>query len=66
MSYEQEQLERAKRKLQQVMNQVPERVRNGGVMETRSWMEQRKHAEKLLKKRGVTSPEVLGAIARLE
>lgn len=66
MSYAEEQLERARAQLKEVLNKVPERVINAGVMETRAWIQMRQEAEKLLKKRGAGSAELLGMINRLK
>lgn len=66
MSYEAEQRERAVASLKQLINKVPARVTNAGVMETRAWVQARQEAEKLLKKRGVTTAELLGMADRLK
>ena len=66
MSYEAEQRERAVASLKQLINKVPTRVTNAGVMETRAWVQARQEAEKLLKKRGVTTAELLGMADRLK
>lgn len=66
MSYAEEQLERARSQLKEILNKVPERVRNGGVQETRAWLEMRQDAEKMLKRRGVGAAELLGMISRLK
>lgn len=66
MTYAEEQLERARAGLKAVLNKVPQRVINAGVMETRAWVQLRQEAEKLLKKRGVTAPELMGMTDRLK
>lgn len=65
MSYESEQIERAKQRLREVINKVPPRVLTAGVMETRSWMETRREAERMLKRK-VGTAELLNMISRLE
>lgn len=64
--YEEETVERLKDELRIKINKVPPRIVNGGVMATRAWMEARAKAEKLLKKRGVTSSELISTISTLE
>ena len=66
MTYEQEQLERAKAGLKEVLNKVPQRVINGDVMQTRAWLQLHEEATKLLKKRGVSSAELMGMTDRLK
>lgn len=66
MSYEVEQRERAMARLKEIINKVPARVTNAGVMETRAWVQARQEAEKLMKKRGVTTAELLGMADRLK
>lgn len=66
MSYHEEQLERARASLKEILNKVPDRVRNGGVQETRAWLEMRQEAEKMLTRRGVGAAEMLGMISRLQ
>lgn len=66
MSYEVEQRERAMASLKELLNKVPARVTNAGVMETRAWVQARQEAEKLMKKRGVTTAELLGMADRLK
>lgn len=66
MSYDQDQIDTFRENLKEAMNKVPERVRNGGVQETRAWLEMRQDAEKLLKKRSVGVAELLGMITRLQ
>lgn len=66
MSYEAEQRERAVASLKELLNKVPARVTNAGVMETRAWVQARQEAEKLMKKRGVTTAELLGMADRLK
>jgi len=62
----QDEIERLLERLKETVNRVPDRVRNGGVMETRSWIRERDEAAKLLKKRNVTATEVLSALNRLQ
>jgi len=52
--------------LKELLNKVPARVTNAGVMETRAWVQARQEAEKLMKKRGVTTAELLGMADRLK
>lgn len=66
MSYAEEQLERARAGLKAVLNKVPQRVLDAGVMETRAWVQMREDAEKLLKKRGVGVAELMGMTDRLK
>lgn len=66
MSYAEEQLERARAQLKEVLNKVPQRVIEAGVMETRAWVQMRQDAEKLLKKRGVSVAELMGMTDRLK
>jgi hypothetical protein len=65
VSYEQEQLENFKEQLRQAINKVPQRVVNGGVMETREWLDKRKVAERLLKSRNPTTSQLMGMINQL-
>lgn len=66
MTYAEEQLQRARAGLKEILNKVPQRVISGGVMETRAWMQMRQDAEKLLKKRGVSAAELMGMTDRLK
>lgn len=61
-----EQLEHFRQKLRDRMNRVPEKVSNGSVQMTRSWMANRTRAEKLVKKTNVTIAELMAAISSLE
>lgn len=65
MSYETDQIERIKQRLSEVINKVPERVLTGGVMETRAWMDLRREAERMLKRK-VGTAEMLSMISRLQ
>lgn len=49
-----------------MLNKVPQRVLDAGVMETRAWLQMREDAEKLLKKRGVGTAELMGMTDRLK
>ena len=64
--YEKDQLERIKERLEQQIDKVPERVTNGSVQATRSWLKDREDAKKMLKRSGVGSSELLGMIERLQ
>lgn len=64
--YEQEQAERLRERLQEAINKVPDRVRNGSIQATRSWMKQRAEAVKLLKKRNASGAELISAINALQ
>lgn len=65
MSYESEQIEQTKQRLREVINKVPPRVLNAGVMETRAWLDTRREAERMLKRK-VGTAELLNMISRLE
>lgn len=66
MSYEQDQVERVRDRLRQAINKVPARVINGSVQDTRAWIEVRAEAEKMLKKRSASVPQILAMISRVE
>lgn len=66
MSYEQDQLDMFKQQLRDAINKVPERVINGGVMETREWLDKRKVAERLLKSRNPTVSQLMGMISQVK
>jgi hypothetical protein len=66
MNDDKEVIETYRRRLQERMNKVPERVNNGGIETTRNWMEARKRAEKLLKRRDATATQLISSISALE
>lgn len=66
MSYEQDQVERIRDRLRQQINKVPPRVMNGSIQDTRAWLDLRKEAEKLVKSRSASTPQLLAMISRLE
>lgn len=66
MNHEEETLNRLRDELATKINRVPERVRNGGVMETRQWVAKRDEAAKLLKKRGASARDFISAISSIE
>lgn len=61
-----EQIDHFRQKLRDRMNTVPASVTNGSIQSTRVWMDNRKRAEKLLKKPRVTIAELMAAISSLE
>jgi hypothetical protein len=64
---EEETIERLKKELKDRMNKVPMRIVNGGVMQTRMWVERRDLAARILKKRGgPNARDLLTAINSLE
>ncbi len=66
MNDDKEVIETYKSRLRERMNKVPQRVNNGGIETTRTWMEARKRAEKLLKRRDATATQLISAIGELE
>lgn len=64
--FDKDQLERIKEKLEQQINKVPDRVRNGSVQATREWMRDRDEAVKMLRKTNVGAPALLAMISRLQ
>ena len=66
MSYEQDQAERIRERLRATINKVPARVTNGSIQDTRAWLDLRKEAEKVLKSRSSSVPQLLAMISRLE
>lgn len=66
MSYDDQQVQRLRRELQDKLNKVPDHVRNGSVQTVKNWMRVRDESSKTLKKRNATSAELMGAISRLE
>jgi ribosomal protein L17 len=66
MNPEKELIETYKQRLALAMNKVPQRVNNGSIETTRAWLESRKRAEKLLKKRDATATQLISAIGELE
>lgn len=66
MGYDRDTVERHRKRLEEAINKVPERVRNGGIQATRSWMAQREQAVKLLKKRNASVGELISAIGSLQ
>ena len=61
-----QQKELFRKKLEGVINKVPERVRNGSIQATREWVKRRDEAAKLLKKPGATVSQLMSAITNLE
>lgn len=55
-----------RKKLEERINKVPDRVRNGSIQATREWMRRRDEAVKLVKKPGVTVTQLISAISNLE
>ncbi len=66
MNDDKEVIETYKSRLRERMNKVTQRVNNGGIETTRTWMEARKRAEKLLKRRDATATQLISAIGELE
>lgn len=66
MNHERETIEMLKKRLKEVMNQVPDSVRNGSVQETRAWLAVRDEAAKMLKKTNAAASELQGMIGRLK
>ena len=54
-----------KQRLGEVINKVPYRVQNGGIIETREWVSKRKQAVKLLKGKA-TASQLISAISSLQ
>ena len=55
-----------RKKLEERINKVPERVRNGSIQVTREWMKRRDEAVKLVRKPGATVAQFMSAISNLE
>lgn len=55
-----------RKKLEERINKVPERVQNGSVQATREWMKKRDAALKILKKPGSTVPQLMAALSSIE
>ena len=55
-----------RKKLEERINKVPERIANGSIQDTREWMRKRDAALKILKKPGSTVPQLLAAISSIE
>ena len=55
-----------RKKLEERINKVPDRVRNGSIQATREWMKRRDEAVKLVKKPGTTVAQFISAISNLE
>ena len=55
-----------RKKLEERMNKVPERIQNGSIQATREWVKRRADAAKLLKKPGATVAQLISAISSLE
>lgn len=66
MSYDRDQIEMLKDRLRQVINQVPDSVRNGSVQQTRSWLAVREEGVKMLRKTNASAGELQGMISRLK
>lgn len=66
MSYEKDTIDLYRKRLEEAINRVPERVRNGSIQQTRSWMGVRKEATKVLNKRNATLSELMSAISSLQ
>lgn len=60
--YERDALDRLKDEIRRFANTVPLEVMNGSVQTTRKWLKAREQALKLIKKPGVTSAELMGAV----
>jgi len=55
-----------RQRLQEQIDKVPERVRNGSIQVTRDWMRQRERAMKVLKKSGSTVTELMTALQSIQ
>lgn len=53
-------------KLEDRINKVPDRIKNGSVQATREWIKRRDEAQKLLKKPSATLSQLMSAITSLE
>jgi hypothetical protein len=63
--YERDALDRMKEDIRRLTNKVPQEVMGGSVQTTRKWLKAREQALKLIKKPGVTSAELMGAMPSL-
>lgn len=61
-----QQRELFRKKLESVINKVPDRIRDGSIQATREWVKRRDEAAKLLKKPGATVSQLMSAITNLE
>lgn len=66
MSYDAQQINRLRSELMVAIDKVPLRVRDGGVMAVRSWMDARREAQRIAKKPSATAAELMSAIRRIE
>lgn len=55
-----------RKKLEEQINKVPLRVRNGSIQATRDWVRQRDYASKLLKKPGATVTQLMTALDSIQ
>lgn len=55
-----------RRRLQEAVNRVPERIRNGSIQATREWMRRRDAAAKLANKPGATLTDLMSALQSIE
>lgn len=55
-----------RKKLEERINKVPERIANGSIQATREWVKRRDAALKVLKKPGSTVTQLMAAIASIE
>lgn len=64
--YDAMQREIFRRRLEEQINKVPERILNSSIQATRSWMRQRDEAVKLLKKPNATVAQLIAAIQSIQ
>lgn len=55
-----------RKKLEEQINKVPERVQHGSIQVTREWVKKRDAALKILKKPGSTVPQLMAALASIQ
>jgi len=55
-----------RKRLEEKINKVPERIRNGSIQDTRHWMKQRDAAIKIMKKPNVTVTQLMTALQMIE
>lgn len=55
-----------RKKLEEQINKVPERIANGSVQATREWVKRRDAALKVMKKPGSTVSQLMAAISSIE
>jgi hypothetical protein len=55
-----------RKKLEEQINKVPPRVRDGSIQATRDWVRQRDYASKLLKKPGATVTQLMTALDSIQ